>query len=64
MDELDDVAVELADEFGDRLAETTVATVVDGARHDLQGQVVPGAFAEMVHRLAHTRLDVLSASHT
>ena len=62
MDDVNEVAVELADEFGDRLAEATVATVVDGARHDLRGQVVPGAYAEMVHRLARTRLAVLSAT--
>lgn len=64
MDDVNVVALDLAEEFGDRVAEETVATVVDNARHDLQGQVVPGSMAELVHRLAHTRLDVLTATAT
>ncbi|QFZ19498.1 hypothetical protein [Saccharothrix syringae] len=49
----------LADEFKGLVPETVVTSTVLGARQDLEGQIQPGALAEMLHRLARYRLDSL-----
>ncbi|XVV01262.1 hypothetical protein ACQPW3_28115 [Actinosynnema sp. CA-248983] len=54
-----DTVTRLAAEFGGRVPRRVVLTTVTGARRDLEGQIVPEAFAEMLHRLAHHRLGAL-----
>ncbi len=46
----------LSAEFGGRLSRKTVARTVLDARRDLEGQIMPEAIPEMLHRLAHHRL--------
>lgn len=53
------VASELVREFEGVLPNSTITEVVATARHDLEGQIVPEALQEMLHRLAHHRLNVL-----
>lgn len=55
------VAVDLSEEFADRVTHSTVVAVVDRAERDLRGQVRAGAFPELVHRLAWIRLARLTA---
>lgn len=50
------VAERLTTEFAGRVAKEEVQTTVRYARYDLEGQIVPEALAEMLHRLAHYRL--------
>ncbi|WP_309117971.1 hypothetical protein [Saccharothrix sp.] len=52
-----DTVIRLAAEFGGRVPRRVVASTVVAARRDLEGQVAPEAVAEMLHRLAHHRLD-------
>lgn len=56
---VDTVSGELLGEFHGILPDATVTEVVAVARHDLQGQIVPEALQEMLHRLAHHRLSAL-----
>ncbi|WP_309112658.1 hypothetical protein [Saccharothrix sp.] len=54
-----DIATRLAAEFGGRVSHKVVLSTVTDARRDLEGQIVPEAIGEMLHRLAHYRLDTL-----
>ncbi|MEV0675244.1 hypothetical protein AB0I60_01845 [Actinosynnema sp. NPDC050436] len=54
-----DVATRLAAQFGGTLSGRTVTTTVRQAHADLRGQIVPEALGEMLHRLAHHRLNDL-----
>ncbi|WP_158853471.1 hypothetical protein [Saccharothrix deserti] len=54
----------LAAEFSGRVPRKVVARTVVGARQDLQGQIQPEALAEMLHRLAHHRLDTMITAST
>ncbi|UJW31557.1 hypothetical protein L3Q67_41385 [Saccharothrix sp. AJ9571] len=47
---------ELSTEFGTTLPESGICDVVVTARRDLDGQIVPEAMEEMLHRLARFRL--------
>lgn len=60
---VDIVSGELVREFQDVLPVSTVTDVVAIARHDLEGQIVPEALQEMLHRLAHHRLSALHRPH-
>lgn len=53
------VANDLSAEFSGVLPRVQVKAVVVEARHDLEGQIAPEAFSEMLHELAHHRLDRL-----
>lgn len=55
-DPASDVTRELVREFAGSIPEADVSRTVRGARHDLEGQIVPTAFPEMLHRLARYRL--------
>lgn len=55
------VTDELAAEFGGTLSRPIVTTTVLDAHRDLQGQVVPEALGEMLHRLAQHRLNRMCA---
>ncbi|HEX6342330.1 hypothetical protein [Umezawaea sp.] len=57
------VSGELLTEFRGVLTTSTIAEVVAVARHDLEGQIVPEALQEMLHRLAHHRLSALCDSN-
>ncbi len=57
------VSGELVTEFRSVLPTSTIAEVVAVARHDLEGQIVPEALQEMLHRLAHHRLSTLCGSN-
>jgi hypothetical protein len=46
----------LAGEFGSRLPQADIAEIVRSAHHDLEGQIVPEAMGEMLHRLARFRV--------
>ncbi|MDQ0382907.1 hypothetical protein [Amycolatopsis thermophila] len=46
----------LENEFGAQLASTDIVDTVRGAARDLEGQIVPEAFGEMLYRLACVRL--------
>lgn len=50
------VTEQLAHEFAGTVSRAELEDVVLGARRDLEGQVVPAALDEMLHRLAHYRL--------
>ncbi|GHF32292.1 hypothetical protein FHX82_005116 [Amycolatopsis bartoniae] len=50
------VTERLASEFAGFVAKEDVEAAVRTARRDLEGQIVPEALAEMLHRLAHHRL--------
>ncbi|MBB5800851.1 hypothetical protein F4560_000619 [Saccharothrix ecbatanensis] len=52
----------LAVEFGGVVSRRVVTTTVLEARRDLEGRIVPEALAEMLHRLAHHRLDRMRAN--
>ncbi|MDQ2586841.1 hypothetical protein [Saccharothrix yanglingensis] len=54
----------LTAEFRGRVPKGVVACTVLEARHDLQGQIRPGALAELLHRLAHHRLDAMVSART
>ncbi|WP_033288083.1 hypothetical protein [Amycolatopsis jejuensis] len=60
----DDVCVEvgewLAGKFTGRFSPAAVHQVVRAAARDLEGQIVPEALGEMLHRLARCRLSRLS----
>lgn len=58
--ELHSVHEHLAAEFDGVVPPTVVAVVVRDAERDLQGQVVPGALDEMLHRLVEVRLHELT----
>ncbi|MGW4589757.1 hypothetical protein ACWEKJ_20735 [Amycolatopsis thermoflava] len=47
----------LENEFGGQLASAHIVETVRGAARDLEGQIVPEAFGEMLYRLAYVRLD-------
>ncbi|WP_018601270.1 hypothetical protein [Mycobacterium sp. 155] len=53
-----DVAARLATEFDGLLPPELVTRIVVEAICDLYGQVQPKAFPELLHRLAHYRLDI------
>lgn len=53
------VAGELVREFEGVIPNSMVTEVVAIACHDLEGQIVPEALQEMLHRLAHHRLNAL-----
>jgi hypothetical protein len=53
-----DVAARLAAEFDGLLPPEVVTRIVVDAIRDLYGQVQPQAFPELLHRLAHYRLDI------
>jgi hypothetical protein len=53
-----DVAARLATEFDGLLPPELVTRIVMEAICDLYGQVQPKAFPELLHRLAHYRLDI------
>ena len=55
-----DVAGRLMVEYDGIVPLGMVASVVVEAVGDLHGQVPPGALAEMLHQLAHHRLESLS----
>ncbi|WP_052372225.1 hypothetical protein [Amycolatopsis taiwanensis] len=56
------VTEQLAHEFAGIVSRADLEDVVLSARRDLEGQVVPAALDEMLHRLAHYRLTRLTAS--
>ncbi len=58
---LRDTVGRLAIEFAGRVPRRTVVRVVTEAQRDLAGQIVPEAIGEMLHRLAHYRIDMLPA---
>ncbi|MEC3975824.1 hypothetical protein [Amycolatopsis sp. H20-H5] len=49
---------QLSVEFAGRVPRSVVDRTVEAARHDLDGQTPPGALEELLHRLAHYRLDL------
>ena len=53
-----DVAERLATEFDGIVPPGLVASIVLEAVGDLNGQVQPEAFPELLHRLAHYRLEI------
>lgn len=53
-----DVAARLVTEFDGLLPPELVTRIVMEAICDLYGQVQPKAFPELLHRLAHYRLDI------
>jgi hypothetical protein len=53
---------ELTAEFSGVVSRAIVTNTVLDARRDLEGQIVPEALGEMLHRLAHHRLDRLCAT--
>ncbi len=55
-DIVDNVTVWLANEFSADLSRTAVGVIVRAAYRDLEGQIVPDAHAEMLHRLARARI--------
>jgi hypothetical protein len=57
-----EVTSELAVEFSGLLSRPTVTNTVLDARRDLEGQIVPEALGEMLHRLAHHRLNCMCAA--
>jgi hypothetical protein len=54
------VTARMASEFGGDVPPALVAAVVRDAERDHCGQVVPGAFGEMLHRLEAVRLQELT----
>jgi hypothetical protein len=54
----------LAAEFNGVLPRAIVSRTVLRAHQDLDGQIVPGALAEMLHRLARHRLTSLDTPET
>jgi hypothetical protein len=54
----EDVAERLTTEFDGIVPPRTVVNIVLEAVGDLNGQVQPGAFPELLHRLAHYRLQI------
>lgn len=55
-DSVREVTDHLADEFAGVLRRADVAATVREACRDLDGQIVPAALTEMLHRLARYRL--------
>ncbi|MGC7102539.1 hypothetical protein ACPZ19_48385 [Amycolatopsis lurida] len=55
-DPVSKVARELATEFGRTVPPSGVVGTVVAAKRDLDGQIVPEAMEEMLHRLARFRL--------
>jgi hypothetical protein len=53
-----DVAERLTTEFDGIVPPKTVVNIVLEAVGDLNGQVQPQAFPELLHRLAHYRLEI------
>jgi hypothetical protein len=53
-----DVVDRLTTEFDGIVPPPTVANIVLAAADDLNGQVQPAAFPELLHRLAHYRLEI------
>lgn len=53
---------QLAPEFAGVVPRAELESIVRTARQDLEGQVVPTALDEMLHRLAHYRLSSRIAS--
>jgi hypothetical protein len=54
----EDVAERLTTEFDGIVPPRVVANIVLEAVGDLEGQVRPEAFPELLHRLAHYRLEI------
>jgi hypothetical protein len=54
----------LAAHFGGRVPRNVVARTVTDARLDLEGRIQSEALAEMLHRLAHYRLDAMISART
>ncbi|MCR6488953.1 hypothetical protein M8542_39605 [Amycolatopsis sp. OK19-0408] len=56
----DDITAEVSNwltgEFAARLPAADIAEIVRSARTDLEGQIVPEAMGEMLHRLARFRV--------
>ena len=52
------VAEQLATEFDGIVPPERVASIVLESASDLSGQVRPEAFPELLHRLAHYRLEI------
>ncbi len=50
----------LMQEYADAVGPAQVSATFQQARRELEGQIPPGAFPELVHRLAEQRLAVLS----
>lgn len=61
-DECTEVGAWLAGEFAGRFSPAAVHQVVRAAARDLEGQIVPEARSEMLHRLARYRLAQLAAA--
>lgn len=59
-----EVAATLMRDFGRALPASVVTHVVLQARRDLAGQVLDGAFPEMLQRLSHIRLTQLQLELT
>jgi hypothetical protein len=55
-DVVDEVNTWLCTEFGDHLPSARITGIVREARADLDGQIIPGALGEMLHRLARFRV--------
>ncbi|MFI5593175.1 hypothetical protein ACIA5G_49570 [Amycolatopsis sp. NPDC051758] len=52
----DEVSTWLTGEFASRLPAADITEIVHSARTDLEGQIVPEAMGEMLHRLARFRV--------
>ncbi|GLY42753.1 hypothetical protein Amsp01_087760 [Amycolatopsis sp. NBRC 101858] len=52
----DEVSTWLTGEFASLLPATDITAIVRSARTDLEGQIVPEAMGEMLHRLARFRV--------
>lgn len=52
----DEVSTWLTGEFAARLPAADIRAIVRAARTDLEGQIVPEALGEMLHRLARFRV--------
>jgi hypothetical protein len=55
-DVVEEVTVWLSSEFSANLSSQAVGAIVRAAYRDLQGQIVPEALGEMLHRLARHRV--------
>ncbi|RSD13591.1 hypothetical protein [Amycolatopsis eburnea] len=52
----DEVSTWLTGEFASMLPASDITAIVRSARTDLEGQIVPEAMGEMLHRLARFRV--------
>jgi hypothetical protein len=60
-DDVGSVGTDLASRFRDVLPDTMIETAVLAAAEELRGQVPPGAFGALLHRLAAYRLSEQAA---